>query len=178
MSCSSGLNSITTAKSSAVLQRSSHSSLWRRLFWRQLPLTFCANRLEPSASILRSALPPKADMCGALAHVRFVPEADIHRTSCASVALASAFKLPMPWPPERRFQHPLFYAKLRGKASVTNAHLFDLNFFRCEKVLLAYTGYRVCEVEPSLFFQCQSAVCRDNQISSRSSLRWLPFASR
>jgi hypothetical protein len=36
-----------------------------------------------------SALPPKADMCGALAHVRFVPEADIHRTSCASVALAS-----------------------------------------------------------------------------------------
>ena len=34
----------------------------RRLFWRQLPLTFCANRLEPSASILRSALPPKADI--------------------------------------------------------------------------------------------------------------------
>ena len=62
MSCSSGLNSITAAKSSAVLQRSSHSSLWRRLFWRQLPLTFCANRLEPSASILRSALPPKADI--------------------------------------------------------------------------------------------------------------------
>ena len=24
-----------------------------------------------------SALPPKADMCGALAHVRFVPKADI-----------------------------------------------------------------------------------------------------
>ena len=46
MSCSSGPNSITTAKSSAVLQRSSRSSPWRRLFWRQLPLTFCANRLE------------------------------------------------------------------------------------------------------------------------------------
>ena len=59
MSCSSGLNSITAAKSSAVLQRSSHSSLWRRLFWRQLPLTFCANRLEPSASILRSLYPQK-----------------------------------------------------------------------------------------------------------------------
>ena len=26
-----------------------------------------------------SALPPKADMCGALAHVRFVPIADIMR---------------------------------------------------------------------------------------------------
>ena len=25
-----------------------------------------------------SALPPKADMCGAIAHVRFVPKADIH----------------------------------------------------------------------------------------------------
>jgi hypothetical protein len=26
---------------------------------------------------MMSALPPKADMCGALAHVRFVPKADI-----------------------------------------------------------------------------------------------------
>ena len=44
------------------LQRSSRSSPWRRLFWRQLPLTFCANRLEPSATILMSALPPKAEI--------------------------------------------------------------------------------------------------------------------
>ena len=29
-----------------------------------------------------SALPPKADMCGALAHVRFVPKADIALTPC------------------------------------------------------------------------------------------------
>jgi hypothetical protein len=57
--CSSGPNSITTAKSSAGLQRSSRSSPWRRLFWRQLPLTFCANRLELSATILMSALPQK-----------------------------------------------------------------------------------------------------------------------
>ena len=70
MSCSSGLNSITAAKSSAVLQRSSHSSLWRRLFWRQLPLTFCANRLEPSASILRSLYPPKAELSFPLPNVR------------------------------------------------------------------------------------------------------------
>jgi len=28
-----------------------------------------------------SALPPKADMCGALAHVRFGPIADIVRTA-------------------------------------------------------------------------------------------------
>ena len=69
MSCSSGPNSITTAKSSAGLQRSSHSSPWRRLFWRQLPLTSCANRLELSATILMSALPPIANMCSALANV-------------------------------------------------------------------------------------------------------------
>ena len=60
VSCSSGPNSITTAKSSAVLQRSSRSPPWRRLFWRQLQLTFCADRLEPSAMILMPALPPKA----------------------------------------------------------------------------------------------------------------------
>ena len=30
-----------------MLQRSSRSSPWRRLFWRQLPLTFCANRQGP-----------------------------------------------------------------------------------------------------------------------------------
>ena len=69
MSCSSGLNSITAAKSSAVLQRSSHSSLWRRLFWRQLPLTFCANRLEPSASIL-SRFTPKSGLVIPLPNVR------------------------------------------------------------------------------------------------------------
>ena len=77
VSCSSGPNSITTAKSSAVLQRLSRSSPWRQLFWRQLPLTFCANRLELSASILMSALPPKADMCVATRDVRFGPIADI-----------------------------------------------------------------------------------------------------
>ena len=50
----------------------------RRLFWRQLPLTFCANRLEPSAHpSLMSALLPKADMCSATRYVRFVPIADI-----------------------------------------------------------------------------------------------------
>jgi hypothetical protein len=75
--CSSGPNSITTAKSSAGLQRRSRSSPWRRLFWRQLPLTFCANHLELSATILMSALPPKADICSAQAHVRFVPIVDI-----------------------------------------------------------------------------------------------------
>ena len=61
-----------------------------------------------------SALHPKADICSALAHVRFVPIADIRRTSCVSGALASAFKLSMSWPPKRRFQHPFFYAKLLG----------------------------------------------------------------
>ena len=30
-----------------------------------------------AAQRVMSALPPKADMCGAVAHVRFVPEADI-----------------------------------------------------------------------------------------------------
>ena len=32
-----------------------------------------------AAQKVMSALPPKADMCGALAHVRFVPIADIGR---------------------------------------------------------------------------------------------------
>jgi hypothetical protein len=32
------------------------------------------------SAIAMSALPPKADMCGALAHVRFGPEADIGQT--------------------------------------------------------------------------------------------------
>jgi hypothetical protein len=80
VSCSSGPNSITAAKSSAVLQRSSRSSAWRRSFWRQLLLIFCANRVEPSASVLMSALPPKADIRSALAYVCFGPEADMRRS--------------------------------------------------------------------------------------------------
>ena len=64
MSCSIDANSITTVKSSAVLQHWSHSPRWLRLFWRQLPLTFCANSLEPHASILMSLLTPKADIHG------------------------------------------------------------------------------------------------------------------
>ena len=39
-----------------------------------------------------SALPPKADMCGALAHVRFVPEADIARSAKAKEAANWAAK--------------------------------------------------------------------------------------
>jgi hypothetical protein len=77
VSCSLDPNSITTAKSSAGLQQSSRSPPWCRLFWRQPPLTFCANHLEPSGSILMSALPPKADMCGATRDVRYGPIADI-----------------------------------------------------------------------------------------------------
>ena len=38
---------------------------------------------------LMSALPPKADMCIALAHVRYVPEADIATHSITSSARAS-----------------------------------------------------------------------------------------
>jgi hypothetical protein len=64
VSCSIDPNSITTVKSSAVLQHWSHSPRWLRLFWRQLPLTFCANSLEPHASILMSLLTPKADIHG------------------------------------------------------------------------------------------------------------------
>ena len=30
---------------------------------------------------IMSALPPKADMCSALAHVRFGPKADMHETT-------------------------------------------------------------------------------------------------
>ena len=88
--CSSGPNSITTAKSSAGLQRRSRSSPWRRLFWRQLPLTFCANHLELSATILMSALPPKADMCGATRDVRFVPIVDICKMDRGCVPTSGA----------------------------------------------------------------------------------------
>jgi hypothetical protein len=84
VSCSLDPNSITTAKSSAGLQQSSRSPPWCRLFWRQPPLTFCANHLEPSGSILMSALPPKADMCRALIHVRYGPKADISRKRVSS----------------------------------------------------------------------------------------------
>ena len=80
MLCSSGPNSITTAKSSAGLQRSSRSSPWRCLFWRQLPLTFCANRLELSATILMSALPPKA------AHSIVASQAIIHTFNFQHIA--------------------------------------------------------------------------------------------
>ena len=47
-----------------------------------------------------SALPPKADMCGALAHVRFVPIADIYATEILGLLhprLAQAFD---------EFRHP------------------------------------------------------------------------
>ena len=43
-----------------------------------------------------SALPPKADMCGALAHVRFVPIADMCKCGlrCAAYAHMVALKPP------------------------------------------------------------------------------------
>jgi hypothetical protein len=40
-------------------------------------LTFCANRLEPSATILMSALPPKAEISTFQLNVRFGSKADI-----------------------------------------------------------------------------------------------------
>src|SRR5262249_15786120 len=54
---------------------------WLRLFWRQLRLTFCTSRWPQSYQSSMSALPPKADICGALAHVRFGPKADINRSA-------------------------------------------------------------------------------------------------
>ena len=46
---------------------------------QQADVRFTLNSDRESGSPQRrmSALPPKADMCGALAHVRFVPIADI-----------------------------------------------------------------------------------------------------
>ena len=41
-----------------------------------------------------SALPPKADMCGATRHVRFVPEADMHRRKSRGFSKA---KNPAAW---------------------------------------------------------------------------------
>jgi len=50
-----------------------------------------------------SALPPKADMCGAVVDVRFGPIADMHQLfnhlvgALLQVCAANGFKLPPPW---------------------------------------------------------------------------------
>ena len=41
-----------------------------------------------------SALPPKADMCGALANVRFVPKADMCRFTCPSLKIERELEFP------------------------------------------------------------------------------------
>src|SRR5262249_3429167 len=77
LACSADINLITAAKLLAKLQQLWCYSVWLRLFWRQLRLTFCTSRWPQSYQYSMSALPPKADICGALAHVRFGPKADI-----------------------------------------------------------------------------------------------------
>src|SRR5262245_50160765 len=76
LACSADINLITAAKLLAKLQQLWCYSVWLRLFWRQLQLTFCTSRWPQSYQSSMSALPPKADICSALAYVRFGPEAD------------------------------------------------------------------------------------------------------
>ena len=44
---------------------------------------------------LTSALPPKADMCGATAYVRFVPEADMRRPLTERTSPARSRRAPL-----------------------------------------------------------------------------------
>src|SRR5262249_17238323 len=77
LACSEDINLITAAKLLAKLQQLWCYSVWLRLFWRQLRLTFCTSRWPQSYQPSMSALPPKADICSALAYVRFGPIADL-----------------------------------------------------------------------------------------------------
>src|SRR5262245_9833054 len=77
LACSEDINLITAAKLLAKLQQLWCYSVWLRLFWRQLRLTFCTSRWPQSYQSSMSALPPKADICSALAYVRFGPKAGI-----------------------------------------------------------------------------------------------------
>src|SRR5262245_43160543 len=51
------------------------------------PITVLASKLV--LKLRMSALPPKADMCGALAHVRFGPETDIDHPDSPAVLICS-----------------------------------------------------------------------------------------
>src|SRR5262245_26189925 len=66
LACSANINLITAAKLLAKLQQLWCYSVWLRLFWRQLRLTFCTSRWPQSYQSSMSALPPKADIwqCG------------------------------------------------------------------------------------------------------------------
>jgi hypothetical protein len=71
--------------------------------------TFCDARAM-------SALPPIADMCSALTHVRFVPIADIG-TKCASLRIAGKIKR-VGKPPMEHTKRSLALTKCPAKAAI------------------------------------------------------------
>src|SRR5262249_29195008 len=62
LACSADINLITAAKLLAKLQQLWCYSVWLRVFWRQLQLTFCTSRWPQSYQSSMSALLPKADI--------------------------------------------------------------------------------------------------------------------
>ena len=78
---------ITTQKTKRMMHlRFTRSPPGRRIPVRRITyfgLILNWTKVQPAA--LMSALPPKADMCSALVHVRFVPRADIARHSSSEI---------------------------------------------------------------------------------------------